>query len=76
MATQELKTLPTDTIPIEEAASIIGVSLRRIRKICESGRLGYKLRVTSHVEVWVITRSEAEKFAKQDRPSGRPRKIA
>jgi hypothetical protein len=86
MAIQDRKKPDTDSeenwLSLEEAGAIIGVSARRVRKICEAEekrgtyRLGTKVVVRGTVTLWKITREQAEAYALLDRPVGRPRKIA
>ena len=63
--------LTTDYLTTKEAATIIGVTVSRVRQLRRSG----KIRAEQVDErTWVIPRAEAERMAKAQRPKvGRPR---
>jgi len=56
-----------DFVSIDQAAEIIGVTPRRIRQICQMGRLGQKI-----LGRYMIKRSELLWFSRRYRPSGNP----
>lgn len=61
MATIDTKTLLTPA----QAAPLMGVSLRRVQRLCADGRLGLRIGRT-----YFIPRDEAKKF--RPNPPGRP----
>lgn len=64
----EMALVNTDSLLTpSEAAPIVGVSRRRIQKLCQDGRLGCYIGGR-----WLIPKQEAVKFAKIPRQSGRP----
>jgi len=54
-----------DIIDVEQAAKIIGVTPRRVRKLCSEGRPGRRLGGK-----FIMMRHEVEEFAKIERPPG------
>ena len=61
---------PKDLIDVNEAARIIGVTVGRVRQLLIAEELdGCKL----NARAWLVKRSDAERFAKQPRSTGRPR---
>lgn len=54
-------------VSVEEAADFLGVSKRRVQKLCEDERLGQKVG-----SVYVIPEDELRAFAKVKRYPGRP----
>lgn len=59
---------PDEPLSVKDAAEIIGVSERRVRQFCAAGKLGKRV----GPRMFVITRREAEAFAKIERPPGNP----
>lgn len=55
-----------DLLGTEQAAYVLGIGDRWVRKLCESGRLGKKV----GAKAYVITAGELNEFAKKERPSG------
>ncbi len=55
---------------VEEAASFLDLSERRVRKFCAEGRLGQRFGKRSYL----ITKKELVDFSKIDRPVGNPGK--
>jgi hypothetical protein len=55
---------------VAEAAKLLGVSPRRVRQLCDQGRLLHRLAGPNAV---LVERASAEAFARLDRPPGRPR---
>lgn len=58
-------------ISVEQAAAIVGVSARRVRGFCESGRL----RAERVGKAWIIREQDARAFAAMPRKVGRPAKL-
>jgi len=56
-----------DLLSTAEAAEVLGISERRVRALCQSGRMGRQVGGT-----WVITPKEVE--ANKVRKPGRPRR--
>lgn len=53
---------------VEQAAALLGVTPRRVRAICQEGRLGTRL----GLRAYAISREELLEFAERDRPCGTP----
>lgn len=53
---------------VKQAAQRLGVSVRRVQKLCEADRLGQKVGNT-----YIIPEDELRKFSKIPRPAGRPK---
>lgn len=60
-----------DKLTASEAAEELGISSRRLRKLCQQGRIG-TLYIFAGREFYLIDRKELEAFKKIDRPVGRP----
>lgn len=58
---------PTKCHSLPEAAVILRLSERQVRRYCKRGTLGQKIGRN-----WVITGAEIAAFAKVPRPRGRP----
>jgi plasmid maintenance system antidote protein VapI len=58
-----------DLLSTTDAAAIIGVSPRRVNKLCQDGRLGVRIG-----NQYFITKQEAKKF--KANPPGRPKKAS
>ena len=56
-----------DLLSVAEAAAELGLSYRRVARLCEQGRLGQKV---GHR--YVVARGELIQFSKIDRPPGNP----
>ncbi len=59
-----------------QAAAVLDVTERRVRQFLREGRLrGVKLALGADKEhhPWLISRAEVRRFAKVNRPNGRPR---
>lgn len=54
---------------MREAAKELGISSRRVRKLCQDGKLGHQ-----YGWQWLISRDELEAFKKLPRNPGRPNK--
>jgi len=65
MPAKTKKPLP-GVMTVEEAATRLGVSVRRVRQLCQSGRLGARL----HGRDWAIPAQSVAEY--QPRPVGRP----
>lgn len=57
-------------VSVTDAAELLGLSRRRVHDIIRDGRL----KPTRVGSVYLLLRSDVEKFAKKPRKSGRPRK--
>lgn len=57
--------MPADLLTVQKTAEILGLSPRRVRVLCRTGRLGRKI-----ADRWVITAEEVEDFRKLARPPG------
>lgn len=55
-----------ELLSVEHAATVLGLSARRVRKLCEDKRLGRRVGRN-----WVITRAEVDTFAAIPRSPGR-----
>jgi len=51
----------TDSLTVHEAAALLGVSVRRVRQLCEQGRLVAR----KHGPVWLIDRASVVARAKR-----------
>lgn len=49
----------------QQTAKLLGLSIPRIKQLCQAGRLGQKVGVQ-----WLMTKEEILEFARLDRPSG------
>jgi excisionase family DNA binding protein len=56
-------------IDVEAAAAILGVTPRRVRQFIAAGRLSAQRFGPVHV----LDRTDVARFARQERPTGRPR---
>ena len=55
----------------DEAATVLGISPRNVRRYCAEGRLGEK-----HGRNWAIEADDLERFAAIDRPRGQAGRVA
>lgn len=63
-----MSTMPL--VSVEEAAAKLKVSIRRVQKLCEDGRIGQKVG-----NIYVIPEDELRAFSKVPRKPGRPPNI-
>lgn len=61
----------TDLLSTEEAAEILGISVRHVQRLCRDKSLKFGRKIGS---AWVITRAEVEAYQRTRRRPGRPRK--
>jgi len=57
-------------ITVAEAAALLGVTPRRVRKFIEEGRLQGE---PVNPRLWLVYRSSVERFARAPRRGGRPK---
>jgi excisionase family DNA binding protein len=63
----------TDLLTTYEAAAILGCTPRYIAKLCKSGKIAAK-QYSGRRGPWLVQRQEVERYQKERRPTGRPRK--
>ncbi|HHY44802.1 MAG TPA: helix-turn-helix domain-containing protein [Firmicutes bacterium] len=68
-AEEALESLGDMVLTTGEAAAMLGVTEMRVRKLCQDGRMGYKVRQDGQ---WIIPLRDVEGF--QRRKPGRPKK--
>lgn len=65
--TNHPKNVESQLLTTRDAASWLGVSESRVRKLCQAGRLGKKLAGRFFISI-----TEMQQFAALKRPAGRP----